>query len=85
MKKGVQFSIFTFILLLFSCNSVDKQLQNNIKMYSETWDEIINKGNLDLIDESHFTSDITNFNIGDINQVFPENFIGGNLLDKHVA
>lgn len=28
-------------------------------MYSETWDEIINTGNLDLINDTNFTTDIT--------------------------
>lgn len=59
MKKRIQISIFSIILLLTSCNSGEKQVQNNIKMYSETWDEVINNGKLDLINESHFTPDIT--------------------------
>ncbi|GAA4976774.1 ester cyclase [Algibacter aquimarinus] len=69
MKKIIQISTFSFILLLTGCNSGNKQLQDNIAMYSNTWGEIINKGNLDLINESHFTSDVTLI-------ISPENVVG---------
>ena len=69
MKKSIQISIFSIILLLTSCNSGEKQVEDNIKMYSETWDEVINNGNLDLIDESRFTSDVTLI-------ASPENVVG---------
>jgi hypothetical protein len=38
-------------------------------MYSQTWDEIINKGNLDLINETNFTDNITLISS-------PENVVG---------
>jgi steroid delta-isomerase-like uncharacterized protein len=69
MKQGIQILIFSMILLLCSCNSADKQLQNNIIMYTETWDDIINNGNLELMDASHFTEDITMI-------ANPENIVG---------
>jgi predicted ester cyclase len=37
----------------------NKQLTADLKMYEATWDEIINKGKLDLIDETHFDKNIT--------------------------
>lgn len=55
------------VLILTSCNNLD--VDKNIKMYSNTWDEIINNGNLDLINESNFTSDITLVSS-------PENIVG---------
>lgn len=52
---------------LFACNhsqnhttketAVDS-VANNIKMYSNVWDEIINKGKLDLFNDSNFTKDV---------------------------
>ena len=38
-------------------------------MYSNTWDEIINTGNLDLINDTNFTEDITLV-------MSPENIVG---------
>ena len=69
MKKTTQLklSIITVILLMFSaCNTATKNtetvkditLENNIKMYSQTWDDIINKGKLDLFNETNFTKDL---------------------------
>jgi len=36
-----------------------KQVEDNIKMYTNVWDEILNKGNIDMID-THFASDYVN-------------------------
>ena len=33
-------------------------VEANIKMYSQVWDEIMNKGKLDLFNESNFTKDV---------------------------
>jgi hypothetical protein len=40
-----------------SCSNA--MLNKNINMYSEIWDEIINTGNLDLINDTYFTNDVT--------------------------
>ena len=37
----------------------DAQLEANLKMYQTTWDDIINKGKLDEINETHFDKNIT--------------------------
>ena len=50
---------FLVILLIGFISCQNAKVEKNIKMYSDTWDEIINKGNLDLINEDNFTSDIT--------------------------
>lgn len=36
----------------------DDPVGNNIKMYSRVWDEIINKGKLDLFNEANFTKNV---------------------------
>ena len=48
------------LLLVISCVApkVDTQVENNIKKYVSVWDEIINKGNLDLFNEDNFTPNI---------------------------
>lgn len=66
MKNFIKLAIALSILVFTSCNN---KVDENIKMYTETWDEIINKGNLDLINEDHFTSDITMI-------YSPENVVG---------
>ena len=52
---------------LFSCNNSHSDTQKetsvdsvavNIKMYSHVWDEIINKGKLDLFNDSNFTKNV---------------------------
>jgi len=69
MKKNTTttLSIITFIILLFSaCNTattnttakVNTTVEDNIKMYTHTWDEIINKGKLDLFNDSNFSKDL---------------------------
>lgn len=55
--------IATLILgLIFSCTfSVEEKsdpVENNIKAYSHTWDEIMNKGKLDMFNDSNFTKDV---------------------------
>ena len=47
----------------------DAKLEKDIKMYSETWDQIVNDGNLDLINNTNFTEDITMISS-------PENIVG---------
>ena len=57
MKNYITSSLLLIGLCLISCTN--SKLDENIKMYSETWDDIINNGNIDLINEDHFTSNIT--------------------------
>ena len=67
MKHSIKLLVVTIILM--GCNSNEKHVQNNIKMYSETWDHIVNDGNLDLINDTNFTEDITLV-------ASPENIVG---------
>ena len=56
----------TVILLLAAgCSSSEKTspektdtVEANIKMYTHVWDEIINKGKLDMFNDSNFTKDV---------------------------
>jgi steroid delta-isomerase-like uncharacterized protein len=65
--KTTLLTLFTAVLLFTSCTNgkVDK----NIKMYSTVWDEIINKGELDLFNEDNFDANITLI-------MSPENVVG---------
>lgn len=69
MKKSTHLilSIVTFLIIIITaCNTNTKtieitpntHIESNIKMYSETWDEIINKGKLDMFNETNFTNDL---------------------------
>ena len=61
--------IKTFILLLIALvfiagcqqqtDDSKKQVEDNIKMYTHVWDEILNKGNIDMID-THFADNYVN-------------------------
>jgi steroid delta-isomerase-like uncharacterized protein len=54
----------------------NKQLADNLKMYETTWDEIINKRKIDMINDKNFTSDITMI-------AKPENVVGIDAFKKH--
>jgi len=64
--KLTAFATIAFSFLFSSCSSntqlkaittVDS-VDANIKMYTHTWDEIINHGRLDLFNDSNFTKDV---------------------------
>ena len=67
MKNSINYLLVFLLIGFVSCNNA--KLEKNIKMYSETWDEIINTGNLELINDTHFTDDITLV-------MSPENIVG---------
>jgi steroid delta-isomerase-like uncharacterized protein len=55
--------IFLTVLVFTRCRSAEKKapadpVEANIKMYSHVWDEIINKGKLDMFNDSNFTKDV---------------------------
>ena len=57
--------LFLVVVLVFTTgcqqqtDDSKKQVEDNIKMYTNVWDEILNKGNIDMID-THFASDYAN-------------------------
>jgi steroid delta-isomerase-like uncharacterized protein len=57
--------LFSTTFLVAACGLHEKpgsgkadQVETNIKMYSHVWDEIINKGKLDMFNDSNFTKDV---------------------------
>ncbi len=55
--------VLTFMFASCSSNQITQtdatdSVATNIKMYTHTWDEIINHGKLDLFNDSNFTKDI---------------------------
>ena len=69
MKLSIQLLGLALTFLLSGCNSNEKHVEENIKMYADTWDHIVNDANLDLINNTNFTEDITQVSS-------PENIIG---------
>lgn len=68
MKNLMTYTLAAILFIGFtSCENA--RVEKNIKMYSSTWDDIINSGNLDLINETNFTDDITLISS-------PENVVG---------
>ncbi|MGZ0016389.1 ester cyclase [Yeosuana sp. AK3] len=68
MKNFFKYTLISILLIGFtSCENA--KVEKNIKMYSETWDKIINTGNLHLINNTNFTDDITLV-------TSPENIVG---------
>lgn len=65
--KTTFLTLFTAVLLFASCTN--GKVDNNIKMYSNVWDEIINNGKLDLFNEDNFDTNITLI-------MNPENVVG---------
>ncbi len=57
MKNVIKLILAILLISLTSCNNA--KLEKNIQMYTSTWDKIINDGNLDLINDTNFTTDIT--------------------------
>jgi steroid delta-isomerase-like uncharacterized protein len=65
IKKVLFLSLSALISLVFiagcqqQTDNSNDQVEGNIKMYTNVWDEILNKGNIDMID-THFASDYVN-------------------------
>jgi hypothetical protein len=58
MKKTA-FLLASIFLLVIACDSTNQQVEKNIKMYSNTWDKIINEGKLELFNAQNFDKNIT--------------------------
>lgn len=66
--KRITTTLLAILFLVFtSCENA--KVEKNIKMYTEAWDQIINNGDLDLINVTNFTDDITMVSS-------PENIVG---------
>ena len=69
MKTTVKLLFIAALLVVTSCNNPNKQVEDNIAMYTAVWEEIINEGKLDLINETSFDPEITLI-------ASPENVVG---------
>jgi steroid delta-isomerase-like uncharacterized protein len=67
MKQLSKLTVLCIIVLLFfnACTSNQQvetaktdSVEANIKMYSHTWDEIVNHGKLEMFNDSNFTTDV---------------------------
>lgn len=67
MKVIIKLLLFPLLFCALSCQ--DSQVKKDIELYSSVWDEIINEGNLDLINDTNFDSNITLVSS-------PENIVG---------
>lgn len=76
MKKSTILVLLSISLLILSCTNA--KTERGIKMYSETWDHIINDANLDLINNTNFTDDITMVSS-------PENLVGIDAFKAYYA
>ncbi len=59
MKTIIKLLFVAALILLTACNNSNKQVEENIAKYTAVWDEIINDGKLDLINNTNFDPEIT--------------------------
>ncbi|MDZ7615084.1 MAG: ester cyclase [Flavobacteriaceae bacterium] len=69
MKNFILILALSTSIIFSSCSNPNAQVEKDIKMYSNTWDEIINNAKLDLFNETNFTKDV-------ILKMQPENVVG---------
>jgi hypothetical protein len=69
MKTTLKILCLGALIVVAACNNPNQQVEKNIAMYSATWDEVINKGNLDLINDTNFDEEVTLISS-------PENVVG---------
>ncbi len=67
MKVIIKLLLFPLLLCALSCQ--ESQVKKDIELYSSVWDKIINEGNLNLINDTNFDSNITLVSS-------PENIVG---------
>lgn len=72
----IRTALATLLALAFACSSCTPpdqpehdQSKKNVEMYASVWDDILNKGKIDLINETYFTEDVTAVSN-------PENIVG---------
>jgi len=61
--------LLSILISMTSCIDPNKQVEDNIKMYTYTWDEIINNRKLDLFNSTNFDENI-------VLKMNPENVVG---------
>jgi len=86
LNKKQLLAKFTFLLIVFfviigcqqKMDSSNNQVEENIKKYSQVWDEILNKGKLDMFNESNFTTNA-------VLHISPKNVVGIDNLKEYYA
>lgn len=70
-SKTILLVILVTALIVSSCESPQKDttVEDNIKKYTHIWDEIMNKGKLEMFNDSNFTKDV-------VMHASPENIVG---------
>ncbi len=58
-SKKIIITLLLCTILFTACDNANRQVEENINMYTAVWDDVLNKGNLDAID-ANFTDDIDN-------------------------
>jgi len=69
MKKTLTLLLLSILISMTSCIDSNKQVEDDIKMYTYTWDEIINNRKLDLFNSANFDENI-------VLKMNPENVVG---------
>ncbi len=57
-SKKIIITLLLCTILFTACDNANRQVEENINMYTAVWDDVLNKGNLDAID-ANFTDDYT--------------------------
>lgn len=78
MKNLKILVLLSMAVLLVSCTNPDSQVEDNIKMYTHVWDEILNKGKLELFNESNFAKDV-------VLHVSPNDLVGIDSMKAYYA
>lgn len=58
MKYLISFVLLTTVVLLASCTTPESKVESNIKIYTHVWDEILNKGKIEMFNENNFTKGV---------------------------
>jgi len=67
MKKIITLFLLSLVFCLLSCN--DSKVDKNVKMYTQLWDDIVNKGEIDKINTTNFDENVIGISS-------PENIVG---------
>ncbi|WP_162919989.1 ester cyclase [Hanstruepera ponticola] len=67
--KTIKLLAIVLTLSLLSCSNPNQQIEKDMEMYTTVWDDIINKGELDKINNTYFDENITLISS-------PENVVG---------
>lgn len=59
MKTTIKLIFVAALIVLSACKNSNKQVEDNIAKYTSVWDEIINEGKLELINDTNFDPEIT--------------------------